>query len=159
MNVCEYEFSIAGKSSPGANPIDLIDLCSRIKKIRKDVNYIILIVHGGHEHYQLPSPRMKKLYHFFIDEGVDIVVNHHQHCYSGYELYNNKYIFYGLGNFCFDNKKKRDSIWNEGLLLELNLDKTNTSFNLYPYEQCNKEAGVRLLDKKGKIFASRKSLN
>lgn len=48
------------------------------------------------------------------------MVNHHQHCFSGYEIYNNKYIFYGLGNFCFDNPVKRNSIWNEGYMLSLN---------------------------------------
>lgn len=150
FNICEFEFSIAGKYTPGSNPIDLVDLSIQIKKVRNQVDYICLIIHGGHEHYQLPSPRMKKLYRFFIDEGVDIVVNHHQHCYSGYEVYNGKFIFYGLGNFCFDNKSKRDSIWNEGYLLELNLDKTGMNFELHPFEQCNKSAGVRFMDEKNK---------
>lgn len=52
-------------------------------------------MHGGHEHYQLPSLRMQETYRFFIDAGADVVVNHHQHCFSGYEIYNNKYIFMG----------------------------------------------------------------
>lgn len=156
FNVCESEFSIARMNAPGSNPIDLVDLIYRIKEIRNQVDYIILIVHGGHEHYQLPSPRMKKLYRFFIDEGVDVVVNHHQHCYSGYEKYKGKYIFYGLGNYCFDNKKKRDSIWNEGILLELNLDKTDVNFELHPFIQCNRNVGVRLMNGIEKdVFSSR----
>lgn len=150
LNVCEYEFSIATHNSPGANPIDWILLSEQIRKIRNTVNYIILIVHGGHEHYQLPSPRMKRLYHFFINEGVDIIVNHHQHCYSGYEVYNGKYIFYGLGNYCFDNNKKRDSIWNEGFLLELNLDENEIQFELHPFEQCNKTVGIKLMHESNK---------
>ena len=31
-----------------------------------------------------------------------VVINHHQHCYSGYEKYQSGMIFYGLGNFFFD---------------------------------------------------------
>ena len=54
---------------------------------------MFLILHGGIEHYQLPSPRMKKWYRHIIDLGASAIVNHHQHCFSGYELYNGKPIF------------------------------------------------------------------
>ena len=27
------------------------------------------------------------MYRFFIDASADAVINHHQHCYSGYEEY------------------------------------------------------------------------
>lgn len=43
---------------------------------------------------------MQEIYRFFVDIGADAVINHHQHCYSGYEVYKEKPIFYGLGNFC-----------------------------------------------------------
>ena len=62
---------------------------------RKNADIIICITHGGHEGYNLPSPRMQSLYRFSIDCGADVVVNHHQHCYSGYEQYHNGYIFFG----------------------------------------------------------------
>ena len=39
--------------------------------------------------------------------GADAVVNHHQHCYSGYEVYKDKPVFYGLGNLLFDHASKR----------------------------------------------------
>ena len=42
---------------------------------------------------------MKETYRFFVDCGADAVINHHQHCYSGYEYYKDKFICYGLGNF------------------------------------------------------------
>ena len=38
------------------------------------------------------------------------MVNHHQHCFSGYEVDNGSSILYGLGNFCFDNPDKRSGI-------------------------------------------------
>ncbi|MCK9328784.1 MAG: CapA family protein [Candidatus Cloacimonetes bacterium] len=43
-----------------------------------------------------------ELRHFAIDEGADIVVVHHQHIIQGFEIYNNKLIAHGLGNFVFD---------------------------------------------------------
>ena len=121
-----------------------VNLYYDIKKLKESVDKVLVIVHGGREHYQLPTPRMKQLYHFLIDIGADIVVNHHQHCYSGYELYNGKPIFYGLGNFYFDNPRKRNEKWNYGLLLELDIQKEQTYFKLTPFEQCNDEATIKL---------------
>ena len=137
INCCEHEFSIATNESAGANPLDSIQQFYQIHEARKNADYVLVIVHGGHEHFQLPSPRMVNTYRFFIDAGADVVVNHHQHCYSGYEVYNGKPIFYGLGNFCFDNEKFVNSTWNEGFLLELHLLYGNITFKLHPYSQCN----------------------
>ena len=144
INCCEHEFSIATETTPGANPLNPIQQYYKIQEARQNADYILVIVHGGHEHYQLPSPRMKETYRFFVDAGADVVVNHHQHCYSGYELYNGKFIFYGIGNFLFDWGGLRNSIWNEGYMVEINFC-PNMNFSIYPYSQCNDEAKVKLL--------------
>lgn len=152
LNACEHEFSIATEKDAGCYPLDIINLCYDIKQAKKKSDFIIIIIHGGNEHYKLPSPRMKKLYRFFIDQGADIIVNHHQHCYSGYEVYNGKPIFYGLGNFCFDSAsdiKYRHNTYNYGYMVRFVLDK-NISFDLIPYEQCYKVPGVYLFDEKRK---------
>lgn len=146
LNCCEHEFSIATETEGGSNPLNPITIYYQILEARKKADYIIVIVHGGYEHYQLPSPRMKETYRFFVDAGADAVINHHQHCYSGYEIYNRKPIFYGLGNFCFDWEGKRDSIWNEGYLVELKLDEGTISHQLHPYTQGNLEAGIVMMN-------------
>ena len=143
VNVCEREFSIATKYTAGAAPIDLIDTQRTIAYCKTQADYVIVITHGGHELHQLPSPMMQKTYRWFIDMGADAVVNHHQHCYSGYEIYNEKPIFYGLGNFCFDKPVYRNSVWNEGFMVVLNLaDKIG--FDLIPYVQCDEMPTIRL---------------
>jgi poly-gamma-glutamate synthesis protein (capsule biosynthesis protein) len=144
INVCENEFSIAKKDSAGAAPLDLVDLYYTINRVRTEVNYVIVIIHGGREHYPLPTPRMKKQYRYIADLGADFIVNHHQHCYSGYEVYNGVPIFYGLGNFYFDNPKKRNCIWNKGLLLSVEFGK-DVKWELIPFEQCNENPDIRLL--------------
>ena len=88
---------------------------------------------------------MKETYRFFVDAGADVVVNHHQHCYSGYEIYHGKPIFYGIGNFLFDWEGKRNSIWNEGFLVEL-LFAEHFSFKLIPYIQCAEKPTVELMN-------------
>ena len=147
LNACENEFSIATTNSMGANPLDLINLSYDIKSAKEAADFVILIIHGGIEHYQLPSPRMKRWYQFLIDQGVDAIFNHHQHCYSGYEVYKGKPIFYGLGNFCFDSSsdiKLRHKTYNYGYMVKLNLS-ASISFDIIPYEQCYNLPGVYLL--------------
>ena len=102
INCCEHEFSIATEKSAGANQLNPIRQYYTIKKARSEADFVLVIVHGGHEYYQLPNARMHETYRFFVDAGADAVVNHHHHCFSGSEVYNGKPIFYGLGNFCFD---------------------------------------------------------
>ena len=145
INCCEHEFTIATETSSGANPLNPIQQYYTIQNAKKKADYVLVIVHGGHEHFQLPSPRMQETYHFFIDAGADAVVNHHQHCYSGYEVYNEKPIFYGLGNFCFDDPKCRNSIWNEGYMVILSFEQQQIGYELIPYTQCNEKPSVELV--------------
>lgn len=153
INCCEHEFSIATDTTIGANPLNPIQQYYRIQEARSKADYVLVIVHGGHEHCQLPSPEMQETYRFFIDSGADAVVNHHQHCYSGYEEYHGKPIFYGLGNLCFDNISKRgDDIWNEGYMVSLDFDKSRKpSYTLYPYIQCCSDCFLKL-DLRSELF-------
>lgn len=146
INCCEHESSIATVDHCGSNPLNPIQQYYAIHEAKSKADYVLVIVHGGVEHYQLPTPRMQETYRFFIDAGADVVVNHHQHCYSGYEEYKGKPIFYGLGNLCFD-WSKRSSIWNEGFVLDLTLSKKESCYSLIPYHQCDVEPKVVIYNK------------
>ncbi len=152
VNFCENEFSIATDTKAGSAPLDAVDNYNQITQARSNADYVLVIVHGGHEHFQLPSPRMQKLYRHFITIGADAVVNHHQHCYSGYEYFNNKPIIYGLGNFCFDKKIQRNTIWNEGYCIILNFDGDKIDLTLVPYKQCDEKAVVEVLRESAKEY-------
>lgn len=148
INCCEHEFSIATSSSAGANPLNPVFQYNKIIDAKQKADNVIVIVHGGHEHHQYPSPRMRDTYRFFIDAGADAVVNHHQHCYSGFEEYKGKPIFYGLGNFCFDKIPVQiDTNWNYGLLAIIDFDINGVSFDYVPYKQCDYKPIVQLLPK------------
>lgn len=149
INCCEKEFSIASDSQAGSNPLNPIKIYYDIRELKEKVDRVIVIVHGGYEHFKYPTPRMIETYRFFVDCGADAVINHHQHCFSGVEIYNNKPIFYGLGNFCFDWEGRRHSNWNKGYMVALDLNTKSVTYELFPYTQCDKEPIVRLLDKNG----------
>jgi poly-gamma-glutamate synthesis protein (capsule biosynthesis protein) len=144
VNMCENEWSIASDYHGGANPIDPMALYYQIQSTKKSSDYTIVILHGGKELYRLPTPRMKKLFRYIIDLGADAVINHHQHCYSGYETYQGKPIFYGLGNFLFDKGTNAPDVWNDGLMVEFDLD-NNLNFKIIPYRQCAEEAMIDVL--------------
>ena len=147
INACEHEFTVATEKKAGCNALNPIGLSYDIKEARGKADYVIVIIHGGHEGYQLPSPRMQETYRFFIDIGADVIVNHHQHCYSGQELYKGKPIIYGLGNFSFDEKGMRNDVWNEGYMVSLTFGKT-ISFDLIPYVQNDEQMGILLMEGK-----------
>ena len=144
INCCESEFSLATKNTPGANPLNPVRQYYAIQEARSKADYVMVVVHGGHEYYPLPSPRMKETYRFFVDAGADAVVNHHQHCFSGYEVYRGKPIFYGLGNFYFPGDSK-SAEWYRGILLKLKLDDGGVAFDYVPYIQCDGDYSVRRL--------------
>lgn len=159
INCCEHEFSIATEKTPGSNPLNPVQQWYAIKEAKKQADFVIIIVHGGHENYQLPSPRMQETYRFFIDSGADAVLNHHQHCYSGYEYYNGRPIVYGLGNFLFDWNGKRNVAWNEGYMAMLTLTGSNVNLEIIPYNQCGENPCVVPLEDRTNFDDSLAKLN
>lgn len=137
INCCEHEFSIVSEKHGGANPLEPIKQFYQIREAKIKADYVVVIIHGGVEHFQYPTPRMVNTYRFFIDAGADAVINHHQHCPCGFEEYKGKPIFYGLGNFFFPWQGKKNSIWNLGYLVKLTLDNNMVDYDIIPYRQCD----------------------
>lgn len=154
INACEHEFTVATDTKAGCNALDPLKMAKQIMKAKEEADYVIVIIHGGHEHYHLPSLRMKEMYRAFVDFGADAVVNHHQHCYSGYEIYNGKPIVYGLGNFFFD-WPGQNADWNEGYMVKLVFGK-EIGLELIPYVQNAEKVGIRLMNIEEKTVFKKK---
>lgn len=145
INCCEHEFSvITDEQRVGCNGLDIINQYHAILEAKEKAQYVIVVVHGGIEMYQLPTPRMVRTYRFFVEAGADAVINHHQHCFSGYEYYQSKPIIYGLGNFCFDWKGKSRDVWFQGYMAKLIFKDDKVIFTPIPYIQCDDKPAVRL---------------
>ena len=149
INCCENEWSTTHGNEPGCNPLNEVGIYYQIEEAKKNAGFVLLIIHGGHETYEYPSPRMKKLYRWFVDLGVDAVIGHHTHCFSGYELYKGKPIVYSLGNFVFDSDKRKSS-WNIGAAAMVIIQESNIDLVLCPFTQCDDEVGVRMFGEKEK---------
>lgn len=148
INIAENEFCAATDNYGGAYTFDFIENTKDIQKLRAVVDKVILIYHGGREHYQLPSPEQRRRFRYFVDIGVDAVVAHHTHCVSGYEYYDKKPIIYSLGNFLFDYKKKyQKGKWTKGMSVILSLENGKFIPEFIPYHQGREtDPTLRLLE-------------
>ncbi len=79
----------------------------------------VLYIHWGNEYINRPSSAQKKLAHWLIDVGFDLIIGMHPHVLQGYEEYRGKYIFYSLGNFIFEMAWKPTTI---GAVVKFDLD-------------------------------------
>ncbi len=120
----------ASLNSPGIfrwNDLDLIS--KRIKEIKSKCRWCVVISHGGEEFASLPNPYTRNRYLKYLDMGADIVVAHHPHVVENYELFENKAIFYSLGNFIFDTDYQRVHLYTDrGVLLKLIFDEDSFDF-------------------------------
>lgn len=124
----EHEFSIADENTPGANPFDPLESFEHIKLLKKKCDYIVVLYHGGKEHYRYPSPKLQKVFHKLADSGANLIIAQHTHCIGCYEEYNGSTLVYGQGNFLFDNSN--NEYWRTSLLvcMDLEADKFKISF-------------------------------
>ncbi len=145
INFAENEWASATELTAGANPMDVIDNAEQIKLAKQKADYVFVIVHGGHEYYNLPSPLMQKQYRFYAEQGADIVVGHHTHCINGNEIYKGIPIYYSLGNFLFTKESLYED-WYLGLLLEITIENGKLTPRLHPVKQEKETFSLSLLN-------------
>jgi poly-gamma-glutamate synthesis protein (capsule biosynthesis protein) len=157
INFTENEFIDASAGDAGANPLHLVNNFYDITAAKKEHDVVLLMVHGGNEFYHLPSPRVKETYRFFIDIGADAVISNHTHCFSGYEVYKGKPIFYSLGNFIYDWPERMHTDWNIGFVVRLKITDM-IGFDIIPLKQNNEVPGIfHLDDAENKNFACKQA--
>ena len=77
-------------------------MLAEIEKVKADgAQLVISSFHWGDEGERYQNSIQEELAHAAIDAGADLVIGHHPHVLQPMEIYNGKYIFYSLGNFCF----------------------------------------------------------
>lgn len=114
----EHEFSIATEHLPGANPYDALNTFDDIRETKDECDYLVVLYHGGKEHYRYPSPGLQRICRKMVEKGADLVVCQHSHCIGCKEDYLKGTIVYGQGNFIFSGQD--NEFWNTGLLISLN---------------------------------------
>ncbi|MEI7603770.1 MAG: CapA family protein [bacterium] len=102
--------------------------------------YIIALMHwGSREYTNDPMPHQKELAHNLIDNGVDLIIGDHPHWVMSVEFYTPpgstepKFIYYGIGNFIFDQSWSTET--SQGSFAELDFYKDKLlSIHIYPHQ-------------------------
>lgn len=118
----EHEFSVAEEDKPGANPFDPLWSFDHVAELKNECDYVIVLYHGGKEHYRYPSPMLQKVCRRFVDKGADLVICQHSHCIGCEEKHRDGTIVYGQGNFLFDYSD--NECWQTSLLVKVEDDLT-----------------------------------
>jgi len=117
----EQPYLDAGYDKPGFYMNSEQNLVQQIGSMEEVSNLIVLNIHSGSEYsttprfldgededynpfYTEPTRENIAFRQFAIDQGVDLVINHHPHVLQGLEIYENKLIAHSLGNFIFDQR-------------------------------------------------------
>lgn len=116
----DHEFSIATVDDAGANGFDPLESLDDVRAAKSVCDYLIVLFHGGIEHYEYPSPLLKRKLRKIVEAGADLVTAQHSHCIGAREEYRHGTIIYGQGNFLFGEKAGNDR-WNTGSVLQVTL--------------------------------------
>jgi poly-gamma-glutamate synthesis protein (capsule biosynthesis protein) len=88
-----------------------------VKEAKQKVDFVIVSMHSGTEYADTPNNSQINFAHAAIDAGADLIIGHHPHVVQTLEKYKEKYIFYSLGNFVFDQPQSQGT--KEGLAIKV----------------------------------------
>jgi hypothetical protein len=122
LGILAYD-TIAKSYAAGTNRVGSAIMTA--KAVREDVKkardagaeVVIVFPHWGTEYDATPSKSQQALARAAIDAGADMIIGNHAHWAAAMEVYEGKPIWYGLGNFVFDQTWSEPTM--EGITLEL----------------------------------------
>lgn len=129
----EHEFSIATEHNAGVNPFNPMNSFDDVElsKEKDKADFVIVLYHGGKEHYRYPSPQLQKICRKFIEKGADLIVCQHSHCIGCKEEYKGGTIVYGQGNFIFDYGETNEC-WESAVLIDINIMNNSRTIDYIP---------------------------
>lgn len=97
---------------------------------KENADLVIVNMHWGEEFGKTVSDEQEEIAKNLINAGADIIIGHHQHTVQSIQKYNGGIIFYGLGNFVFDQGW---TLTRESMLVNFSLDNEgNEIFEIVP---------------------------
>ena len=108
-------------TQPVIDPSDIYRADINNFKQKNDIDFVIGLPHWEFEFQHFPKKKTRKSGERFSQIGFDLLVGSHPHVLQPYEIFDDKYCFYSLGNFCGLGVAKPVKIIP---LLELNLAKS-----------------------------------
>ena len=139
--VCEHQYSYALPDQMGVNPFDAFETMEEIAQAKKKSDFVLVMFHGGKEHCEVPSPRLRRACRAMIRAGASLVLMQHSHCIGCRESYRDGEILYGQGNFNFVKYMDRPC-WKSGLMASVLLENEAVRVEYIPV--VTTDTGIRL---------------
>jgi hypothetical protein len=95
-NMGESAFAADGR--PGIAPMDPFLIKEDIRRLRPQVDYVLVAIHWATSRSSNISPENRKFAHDLIDAGADVILGHHPPHPKGIEVYHGKIILYAPSN-------------------------------------------------------------
>ncbi len=108
----------AGPETPGIavlNEANLVEAMQRARRHHPDI--LVALPHWGPEYDPTPNVWQRAFARQFVEQGATVVVGNHAHVVQGMEVLDGVPVFYGLGNFMFDQDWSRET--RQGVMLVL----------------------------------------
>ena len=95
-NLGESAFAADGR--PGIVPMDPFLMKEDIRRLRPQVDYVLVAIHWAANNTYDITPENRKFAHDLIDAGADLILGHHPPHPKGIEVYRGKVILYAPSN-------------------------------------------------------------
>jgi hypothetical protein len=92
------ESVFAAEGRPGIVPMDPFLIKEDIRKLRPQVDYVMVAIHWATSRSAEVSPPNRAFAHELIDAGADVILGHHPPHPKGIEVYHGKVILYAPSN-------------------------------------------------------------
>ncbi|MDO4594433.1 MAG: CapA family protein [Tissierellia bacterium] len=120
----------ARKNKPGVLSTKSNEYLNCANKCSKNSDITIAYLHSGKEYTRKIEKKQEKVAHNLIDAGCDVIVGSHTHSILPIEKYKDGIIFYGIGNFIFDQGAASAT---DSMILDMDVDKDkNITFKAKP---------------------------
>ena len=110
----------AGEDTPGIAVLNQENIRQAIAAARKMSDVVIAMPHWGPEDSARPTYIQQDLAQAIVEAGADLVVGNHTHVLQGLQVIDGVPVFYGLGNFVFDQTWALDH--QQGAILEVTFE-------------------------------------
>jgi hypothetical protein len=123
--------AFAGENSPGIAELTDDNLRQAISAAKRVSDVVIAMPHWGPEDLSNPNSYQLDFAQVAVEAGADVVMGNHTHVVQAIQQINGIDVFYGLGNFVFD--QTWDLGHQQGVMLLLHfIGKQYTGYDLIP---------------------------
>jgi poly-gamma-glutamate synthesis protein (capsule biosynthesis protein) len=122
--------AFAGPEKPGIAILNEENLKTAIAEAQKVSDIVIAMPHWGPEDIPVPNWIQRKLAKQLVEAGADVIVGNHTHVVQAIQEIDEIPVFYGLGNFVFDQDLDDHQ---QGVILLVNFEgKKYSGYELIP---------------------------